>query len=493
MDDVSQDEVPHEEESVDLKEIADRLGPFDPPQPFPPEEELQGDAPRPVPRELYQGSYFRSRFSAMTACVGSGAALFVLSFIPFINEMAHYVLALAYLQWIGIGLIAIGACIYAATVLMQGRFAYVRSGVAFPLRVLLEGRYLGGTEQQPQFGFVIAGEFQDPESGEQQFLTLNSEIVSSTSKADRYECTLNEGDYATAVYLPSKGLESARLYGFLGLNPEVDFIRRDGKPVRGGVSMFAVLGGIVAFIAVLLLLVGLLYAMEFRWPMNEDATFIGALAGIGVTAGLVVGILLFVLRNRINLEGGAGSAVILGIGAGIFSALLSGIGLSNLNAMLDDSEPEYREFAVIDYWQTTTTPLFICEYEIEFQYIEDGTDDKMPVWYSRMGEFELCNAGVVEVRDGALNWRYIHDIHPVYVTKLPEELKSDPDYAVFLPTADRDPEWAVENDLALAVFLPDDTRLPISDKLRERIWRYLMEYGFHEALQNQIVEDETLD
>src|SRR4051812_46639929 len=109
---------------------------FAPPGGYAFEPELTGPPPRPLADSLNDGPYARESRGRMVKVFAAGLICFVLPYVPGVETLAYYLLPLAYLEWIGLGLLvlAIGQAVHYS--LRRGAFRYVRDGETLVARIV---------------------------------------------------------------------------------------------------------------------------------------------------------------------------------------------------------------------------------------------------------------------------------------------------------------------------------------------------------------------
>jgi hypothetical protein len=200
-------------------------GEFSPPADYTFETELLA----PVPRAT-SGLARRSRTGlrhqwGWRAVVVFGVACVVVGLLPAVNEWSQFVLPLAFLSWLGVGVIVIGLLGSLDRTYASVPDRYLPEGVPLVVRVLELVKvpvkmHYGHSEHS----FRALVEFRDPETGEH----CCQECVSRDFRAgakDAYTTSFKVGDYVTAVYLPGKSRSSPRLFAFLELLPGIGVVR----------------------------------------------------------------------------------------------------------------------------------------------------------------------------------------------------------------------------------------------------------------------------
>ena len=457
-----------EEEKFDPKKIAEELGEFSPPPSFTFEPEFEPPVPRPVPKEMKQGPYEQARRQGLITAFLVGCFCLAASQVEFVNQAAYYILVLKYLDWIGLALIVGSVVLGVYYLVSSGHYAYIQKGHPLPARILHIGHLLEGTKEIPLFRFIVCVEYRHPETGKIDYATVRSSELYHYKEVTRYRTTLQPGDYVTGVYLPEKSISSLRLYGFLGLNPNIHMILKDGKPERPAFAPEKVLAVIIGVVAICALLVVGLYSLKFYSPLEEDPWVWGLGALIGGAVIALIAVLVAALRKKSRTD-----CIAASIAGLILGGLAVALGMMIVNATLDTSPSAYREVEIVDFWQETTYPLFIRDYSIEFHELDKEKNQKYPSQVEHMQEFMLTMAGAIEVKRGYFGWPWIRQIHPVIVARIGEE---EPQTQEQGETAIA-PQTPEEAGLGFFIYTDDEQYLPVSEKLASQIWARLKESG----------------
>ncbi|MHC4477636.1 MAG: hypothetical protein ACYTEL_18475 [Planctomycetota bacterium] len=382
------------EQVPEPEKIAAELGPFTVPESFSFEPEFEPATPRPIPRQLRQGAYETKLNQVTYVAFMVGLVCVGLSLFGFMKELGYYILPIGYLSWIGYGLMALAATLRIVHYLRSGLYEYVRTGLPLAARVLQTAKQLGPSEAS-EVKFLSLLEYKHPETNQTAYETVASPQVATTFKPEAYSTTLKAGDYVTAVYLPGKLEKSLQIYGYLGLNPEVDFIRKNGKRIKEHVSLAKTLGITALIVAVFALLIAVIYAIEFLVPIESNPWhFAAAVAG----GALLVGVLSLAVSLRKRSDGKKTLKPLLkvfvaGAVGGVFVTLVL---VLLVNSVFDRSEPEYRDIEVVNFWQETWSFL-IRNYDIEYRELTSGRTDKYPATLQHMARFWNTRAGVIEI------------------------------------------------------------------------------------------------
>jgi hypothetical protein len=404
------------------------------------EPELQETPPRHFPEEFRNSPYFVRQRNAMVGLLVAGVLCVAFAQLPILHEWGLYVLPLAYLNWIGTGLLVLGAASWITSKQRRGPIQYVEEGTPLVARirelVLRPTAIVNG--QPTTYAFSALIEYREPETGALVEKQVDSRGFSASAK-DKYRTSYRVGEYVTAVYLKSNPAKTLRLYGFLEIRPDIGLLTtRAAEPpsvLKTGLSVGAIFG-----------LFGLLfwnvYAFSKYQPLEltfERAAAPVVVGGLVVGGGLIAWLAVRQARARRDLAArnekaiAAGEAVELEarkrglfgahgllmtmvIGAG---ALLLGGGVVlcwcfTANAMFDTSKPELRPVEIVEFWSTTHSFLF-REYEIEYRFPGETQSRKLLSSPAHMHQFR-SRQGVAEIHAGRFGWSWIKTIAPPEVT-----------------------------------------------------------------------------
>jgi hypothetical protein len=465
------------EQVLKPEEIAAELGPFTVPESISFEPEFEPAAPQPIPRQLRQGAY-ETKLSQVTyvafmvglVCVG-------FSLFGFMKELGYYILPIGYLSWIGYGIMALAAIARMMHYLRLGRYEYVCMGLPLVARVLQTGKQLGPYETN-ELKFLSLIEYKHPETNQTAYETVASPQIATTFKPEAYTTTLEAGDYVTAVYLPGKLEESLQIYGYLGLNPEVDFIRKNGKRIKEHVSLAKTLGIAALIVGVFALLIAVVYTIEFRVPIEVNPWHFAAAVAGGSLLVAILSLAVSLSKRRDDKKTLRALLKVFGAGAigGVFLTLIL---VMLVNSVFDRSEPEYRDIKVVNFWQETWSFL-IRNYDIEYRELAGGRTDRYPATLSHMERFGNPRAGVIEVHQGFLGWPWVSHIHPVVLVRIVPEGDKGSDSPEPNEPAGRQPDEADDVDkpsFVPAVLTDSGELMPVSEKLSELVLRNIRQRG----------------
>ena len=271
-----------------LQNIATELGPFSPPPDYTFEPEFQAAIPRPIPKAFRNGLHEQRWRTGLTSGLMVGTIFLLLSTFQFVRDLGYYILPLAYLDWAGWGTLAgtILAGIYHSAV--TGRKIYVKQGQPIIVRVLAVDPYVRAMGEGRVFGFMTAIEYYRTDKNEIDYAMIPSGDVGNAILMKRYGVSIKPGDYVTAVSLPEKFLKSLRLYGFLGLNPDVNFLLKNDKKIEQHFSLSKTIGIVLGVMALFTLILFGTYSFGYSGPTEGSWVILGSAAGLGILAGFAI-------------------------------------------------------------------------------------------------------------------------------------------------------------------------------------------------------------
>jgi hypothetical protein len=400
--------------------------------------------------------------------------------MPIVRELGFYLVPLAHLDWIGLGLLAlagIGALLHYAR---ADRYAYVRDGIPFIARILCRKYVIQGREART-FSFLAGVDFRHPETGRIQTAWIGSDPLNAAfGKAERYQPVYHVGDYVTAVYLPGKFEKTARIYSLLGLNPDIGYIEKDGQPWQPGLSFFVAMCIVLGFVAAFAAVIGGMYALEFRGPIDISGhDLVTRFVPAGIILGIPFGIGMIRLSRYEQRKSGSPTGkptrpALLWF-CGIFLGFLAGAILLIIgNAALDSSPPEFRDVEVVNFWQTTHHGI-LRQYDIEFTQLGSTKKDRYPARPEYMDKFRPFEAGVIEVHRGRLGMPWIRQIYPVDLREI--EGTTAAAHSFLAGQTDRRTGEVRSVKLGLVVVLESGKTMPASHQLWQLVCEKMRREG----------------
>lgn len=397
------------------------------------EPELQLPPPRPVPAAFGRGRYATARRRQAVILLVIAALCFSLSAWPLVERWGQFFLPLAYLDWIGFGLLAIAAAVALPVLLRRGPYRFFIHGTPSAARIvdlaLVPTRVVNG--QEAEFRYVAAISRHDAQ-GQLVLAETRSDPISPL-RNELTACTYRVGDYVTALSLGAGAREKLRLYGFLGLVPGVGLV-----PKHRQKSLAAVLGSVLLGAAIFFILFWNVWAFsryepiafeleQFLWPALAGAVLIGGgvLVAMFVNqrrvearrearnrAALAAGEAIEAAPGKRGWFGNHGPilAATLLLGAPLLGAVIAICWALSANALLDRSPPVPTPAYLVEMSQTTHYLIFRT-YTIS--YLLSG-DDEPQDFLSDPRHMDLFDSpqAVATVRAGRFGWPWVEDLRP---------------------------------------------------------------------------------
>ncbi len=410
------------------------LGPFRPPSTL--EPEFHAPVPRPIPEALRRGRYGRRRRATLWFSAFFAASAFGCWWATRGTTLDFYFLALPYFHLVAAASAVLGLVLAAVQRLFPGRYRYVRDGIPTPARVRDVRLAVAATTHgaASQYRYLCTVEFQPAGERETRLAQVASPEFSEMFK-DATETPLRVGDYVTAVALPGKVLT---LYGFLQINPEVDFVRRKGRRPRHGSAVCDALlwvGLFYLFVGLLLAATGLPSMLPIGVPETADWHWaVPAAALLAISGAFLTRVWMrrTETKRRATIEerneaarregrpveefapvaaGSVNRALLVFAGAVIplmFGVLL----VSTVNAAFDRSPARYEAVPIRDFYHKTWLALF-RNYEVRYERAGSTRSISVPVAQLELLDRTAAKRGALEWRTGRLGLPWIANIHPL--------------------------------------------------------------------------------
>lgn len=409
--------------------------PFDPPASVPSELELQAGPPRPIPEELRKGFFERRSQALVLYFLFLGAALFAASLLARGTTLGAYFLGTPYLAIAAGVAFALGAAVFVVQRVSPGAYRYVTEGFAVACRVLdaritvaavhngspVSWRYECLVElRHPEAGQLVTAPVRSPDFGERTKRLLARPI--------------RIGEYLTAVSLPGKFEKTLTLYGFLRLNPDVDFLREAGAGAPKPPALWALLGTLatVGLIAMGTAGVNLGLILPSMEALAPRAALLAAVPAF--LLGAAVSVLMLVRNARrkrkaleafneaarreghaveVEYRGRAWDKPLVVLAGGFFAVFLAVVGFGGVNAALDRSAPRYEVVYTGEGVSTRTYAFLFRSYELICEI--DGKKRFVAISAAALDAIRGAGGwyGAIEWRDGAFGVRRIAAVHPV--------------------------------------------------------------------------------
>lgn len=389
------------------------------------EPEFDGDPPRPIPPELLDSPFSRRRRNAVLGVASAGAFCLLVSFMPVMQRWGLFCLPLAYLEWIGYGLLALAAGLGLRDRLALGPYRYVVEGTPLAGRVVEVANVPAGGPNQPGAHRPVAVvEFTHPETGEPSVIRVGADPLTGAD-LKKWELSCRPGDAVTLVYLPGRLEESLRLYGLLGLRHGEGLVRLDAPAEPTG-SLWQTAATLVGAAGFFLLLILAFYGVTQYWPLETTSGVLIA-AGCGAAVSGALGVAVLVAQSRRQDKpaappqgsrlGRAFAAFWLGAGVLFMGAIVTAGSALCLNAWLDDSEATRRPVLITEMTQTTHN-FVIRTYSMDYKFLDDpgGEEHNVSSTPDEMARFGRVPApGMAVVREGFFGWAWLERIEPLPV------------------------------------------------------------------------------
>jgi hypothetical protein len=411
--------------ALDAGDAAGRR-PFDffaPPDDFDHGAEFQPEPPRPLPDIIRDGRYVRARKDAAWTALLISMLCFATAQLPFIQELSWYLLPLGYLDWIGAFFLALAVCLWLRNFAVPGHLALVRRGYPLVGKVRKVDLKPGGFGDYQNGRFVAEVEYKHPESGALQRGSVTSPDVFMLNDGSTMEPGVAPGDYVTLAYLPGRVKATLQLYGWLGLNADLDFVRKDGYPLQPH-SPIRVLLAVTGFTVLCWVLLGFLYVFERYMPFDDDSNWSPYLIGIGL-ASLPFAVVMF---RRVDRDGATAFGVVkrylfAGFWSFIGGLIVGGMVVGFLNGYFDHSPTQLEPVRIVQLWNKTHD-FILRTYELQYSPIPAGEPKKKIVDFETLSMFEPGSLGVMDVGSGWLGMRWLRGFHPVEWVAVDEDEKA---------------------------------------------------------------------
>jgi hypothetical protein len=412
------------------------FGPFSPPADYRFEPELCALPPRSIPDSILGGFYEKQRRRALWLTFVLGMGCLVVWSLPVWRQWAQRFSPLQYLAFVGVALLGLWAWHVARRFFALGAYRYLQDGVPLIARVveLVKAPIMRYNGEPVGYAFTALIEFLDPETKDLRTATVQSRGITSP---DQYTTSFRVGDYVTAVFLPRNPTKSLRLYAFLDLAPNQGLVRSAPSPKRRRWSQRVLTAlGVAALLAVLFsnpfafasyLLIDRPFSM--LWPMVLGAIVLGG----GLVAGAIWQDRRKVRRreevNRTAMirgealhvghfgmwdrpgVGGLGTRGIVVVGGLLFGGLTGLCWAMSLNAILDDSPPQWKLVIVKGAFVETDAGVF-KRYHIEYSLPGSDEVHDFNSYTKDLGDVAIGPA-MAEVHAGRFGWRWVKVIRPL--------------------------------------------------------------------------------
>jgi hypothetical protein len=397
--------------------------------------ELQGPAPREIPDAVKQSRLATRQKAIVWGLVMGGLFCVGIDGLPFIETLSLYILPLAYLLWIGIGLCAMAA----VAQLHPGELKKARRYLAMGetgfgrVKALVKTPTLVSHGRPTTYAIVATVSMPDPATGQLCERQMKSRSFGAAQK-DRVSTPFRVGDLVPVVWLPGQFEKTAQLYDFLEVMPGRSLIYRTGTtPLWLTLLILSLIP--IFFLALL----WNIYGFEKYQPVDFDWMKQGWLP-ISVGGSLALAALMWGAlkqRGRVARQNAqavqTGDAVeltlrkgkiSLGFGALVLafgSVLLGGATAMSccltVNALLDKSPPVLVPVQITHMVQITHEGIF-REYKLQFRRANDKEDLELLTTPQHLAKFNLP-IGIAHIRSGWFGWHWIQTVEPIQLGKKP--------------------------------------------------------------------------
>lgn len=467
--------TPEVENAIDAQ-----LGAFSPPPDFDHGPEFKSACPRPIPIEFHRSRYVRARNAGVWIPALIGAGCFATDLLPFVKQLSWYLLPLGFLKWIGAACLAFAAFVWLRNRFSSGYLQTVEDCqplIGRARQVYLRDYWSSQIAQNfSRTHFLIAAdvEYCDPDSGE----IVRREIIGPEYFQCRYLNQLDPGvkpgDYVTLVYYPHRLAKSLQLYGWLGVNPEVDFIRKSGKPLQPMTPLKALLV-IIGLMGMTWFLLGLVYVLGRYMPFDdgEEPSLLLVIPLVLSAILTAIGAVCWVKRSDSDQPKSFNRYAFA-----VFSGTLTGFAFSMFAMMLvngafDTGPTHLVPIRVVQFWHQTVYQLGVRWYELEFESYPKGKRTKKTVAIEMLQSFQPDSLGVLDVGQGSLGIPWIRDIRPV-IWEESDSAATDPDHGAI---TFQQVNSLQRMTIAPFVIMADGSRISPPDvllpELRQRMTHYL--------------------
>lgn len=381
-----------------------------------PLEIFADEPPRPLPKYVRHSRYVRSRRATVYSLAMIGSAFCATAPLPFVQTLSWYLLPLGYLDWIGWFLMALAICYLFRNLTSPGLLKYVREGRMLSATVQQVRVLIGGNQEHPTGQFVADLHFTNPETGVPQSLSIATPEAYAGLVFSKMESGLAPGDQVAVVYIPGQ-MEKAQILGWLGLIPDVDLLRRNGKPLKPASPLVAA-GAVVGITLMFWLLLGFVYVIGRFMPLGDDgiATFFIAVGAAWAIFAAAFAFRAWLTRDKEpNRAKAYGLAVLYGLICGFLGGFT---GLAFINGYFDESPRTLEPVKVVQLWHKTHD-FILRTYELEYQEYPNGKTEKRTVPVETMSQFQPDTLAVIDIGQGRLGLKWLRDFYPIAWNSIP--------------------------------------------------------------------------
>lgn len=393
--------------------------------------------PRPLPDNILHERHLKQLLLQIILGI-IAVGCFVFSRLDWIQYMSLYFLPLAWLDWIGGGLLLIQFIALLRRNTLPVHLKAFRDGTAVPAIIndLVKKPEIVINGVPSQYAYFANVSLRLPGEPDSDNYVIKSIQLPNP---DEYNCNYRVGDWVPALCMPVKGGYYINLYGFIGVDKNAGVIKLDKDKklsVRNILKLSLLLMLLPGFFFVLFWNI---YAMGRYSPLEMNFSDAWPALAVGAVAGLFFTFiwLLYSVRKAkmvkiANAEavkngeseevyhdfwiGKGGSSwfirIIVFVGLPLLSAVIIYCWAISLNALFDRSEARI-EVVDIDRTYMETHAMVFRQYIIEYHFPGKSKKHKFLASYPHIAYFIDGKGAIVAVHKGAFGWPWVKKIAPL--------------------------------------------------------------------------------
>lgn len=373
------------------------------------EPELMLPTPRRVPKAFRRGGRWARR-REITIAVTCWAALAMMGTqFTYIQQIGHYFVPLAHLDWIGLGLLLLALGIWLSTNWLGSEVRMFRRGEPLAVRVIELGQSMRSMHGAQLLQLTAAVAFEHPMTGQlMQAQVASQELgLGIGKKAADYSLDLKPGDTVTALIRNKAPEKNLRLYGLMGVNPLVDYVlfkgkRIDAQRIRQELRLFYCVAPLF-----LLLMLSLPFS-NARTPL-EDGPVYWLVAGAIMLATASP---LFWLTHRELMKYSLFGRWFVRLGILAMGAVMAWVAIPVLNAAATRGTADYQQF-IVEQFRETTREGILRSYSVNGANLTTGKPFHHDLLFEDIRAAGSLYSGLLDIRTGLLGLPYIHKVEPL--------------------------------------------------------------------------------